>query len=282
MKILMIGNSHSNDTFYQLGRVFNAQGYQENVYIGFLYYSGCSLSQHIQFGTNDDAVYEFRTSDGDWWKHRIKVTLSSALQEQPWDVVVIIGAKSDITESLNERDRTALVEFVNRYLPTPHRFYWLTTWPSPTENSFFRPGDPFLEGYKANLMNLYGFNRQNQFGKNVIAVQNNIFSDPNFAGAICVGKGIMLATEKLGIPQTEIYRDYTHLNDFGRLIASYCFYTQFTGKPVAEVKVDVIPAQNREERYRRLGDLTITAKMKDIIKTCANGALADPWTVPEI
>ena len=51
IKILVLGDSHTNDVFFQLARVFNAQGFENRYTIGFLYYSSCSILQHVDFGT---------------------------------------------------------------------------------------------------------------------------------------------------------------------------------------------------------------------------------------
>jgi len=53
-----------------------------------------------------------------------------------------------------------------------------------------------------------------------------------------------------------------------------------TGKPLSEVKIDVIPAELRQARFRHLGDLMVTDEMKEIILKSANHSLEEPWSVP--
>ena len=83
------------------------------------------------------------------------------------------------------------------------------------------------------------------------------------------------------MPQLELWRDYTHLSDYGRLITAYAFYTQFTGNPVTQVGIDKIPASLRQAHFRNKGDLIITEEMKQVIMAAANHALEDPWATYE-
>ena len=90
----------------------------------------------------------------------------------------------------------------------------------------------------------------------------------------------MYAHAVLGVPQLELWRDYTHLDDYGRLIAAYTFYAQLTGKEVTQINLDKIPASLRHRYTRSEGDLIITEEMKQVIIGAANAAREDPWTVP--
>ena len=67
-RVLILGNSHSNDVFYQLGRVFDAQGYDNEIYLGFLYYSGCSIDEHVEFTNTNAAVYELCLPKSGLWE----------------------------------------------------------------------------------------------------------------------------------------------------------------------------------------------------------------------
>ncbi len=98
--------------------------------------------------------------------------------------------------------------------------------------------------------------------------------------AVCPGAAIMYAIFAMERPQTEIYRDYTHLTDFARLMAAYAFYTQHTGEKVTEIKIDTVPTSLRIARYMSQGDLIITDEMKQIILEAVNYAFDHPHEVP--
>jgi len=53
--------------------------------------------------------------------------------------------------------------FVEQYLQKPCRYWWHTSWPSPNDEIFFSPAyvSQAPEGYKENLMELYGFDPVN-------------------------------------------------------------------------------------------------------------------------
>lgn len=284
VKILVLGDSHTNDVFFQLARVFNAQGYENRYTIGFLYYSSCSLLQHVDFGTMNKKVYDYyKTSDTSYTKLE-ECTLKRALEDQQWDYIFLNASSSELrSEDLNLPFRRKLEDLINKYVPTEHKICWHTSWPNTTDETFYSP-DWYRQppvGFKDRLMQYYGFNRVTEHSIYLNTVTNNILNDPTYDKKICTGAGIMYATQVLNVPQTELYRDYTHLSDFGRVIASYSFYAQFTGQPIEEVKLDMIPARARNAHYQPEGDFVLTDEQKEIVKQCANYSLQSPWIMPE-
>ena len=90
----------------------------------------------------------------------------------------------------------------------------------------------------------------------------------------------MYAHAVLGVPQAELWRDYTHLGDYGRLVAAYGFYTQFTGKPVTEIKLTTIPA-NFFKSTMGSEDRTLTEMEKAILIESVNNALTTQLSVTQ-
>lgn len=286
-KILIIGNSHSGDTFWQLQQVFDAH-YGKDVMLGYLYYSGCAIAQHIQFATNDDPVYAYRLNytgkEGGTWNDIKDVTMKMALKDQAWDVIVLqaAGKVDSKKDQLNLADRRALEEYVRQYVPQPFVFMWNTTWANPADGELFSPDWPVQPpaGYVDTLKANYNWDPKIQFAQTVANATNYILTDDTYVKAMCPGAAIMYSIFVQERPQTEIYRDYTHLTDFGRLMASYAFYTQYTGEKVSEIKIDVIPARLRQTRFQKEGDLVITDEMKAIILEAVNYAFDHPYEVP--
>ena len=112
------------------------------------------------------------------------------------------------------------------------------------------------------------------------AAKAYVFKDAMFAGQICSGTPMMYALKVLEIPEIQLYRDHTHLSDYGCLLVGYAFYTQFTGNPVTQINLDLLTANKRQPQYQSKGDLTITQEMKDIMIRTADYTLKNPWTVP--
>ncbi len=280
-KILIIGNSHSVDAFQLLHLAFRDQMPEEDVTLGILYYSGCSITKHIGFVKNGEAVCHYYKNTDGLWNIEKMTDMKRVVTDEPWERVFLQAAKSDLDETLNRPGRRELEGLVDLWDPAPHRFYWHTSWPSPNDPYFFSSDRFVPEGYQERLIRLYDHNPIKQFTVLTDKAKEHILDDKIYEKAICTGAGILNAHITQGRPQTEIWRDYTHLNDFGRLIAAYTFLVQLTGKKLEKINVDTVPAELRHKNFREEGDLPITEEMKNIIITAANHALDDPWTVPQ-
>ena len=281
-KILIIGNSHSVDAFHHLCGAFKDQNPGMKVVTGVVYYSGCSITQHVEFHRTNQAVYDYyKNDDGDYSVTR-GVTIRSILSDEAWDTVFLQAAKSDLDEDLNRAGRRALEAITRQFVPAPFRFMWHTSWPSPNDETFFSPDyvRKVPAGYKERLVALYGFNPRNQFTVLTDQAKKYILPDKTYCKAVCTGAAVMNAHFTQQVPQLEIWRDYTHLNDFGQLMVAYAMTAQLMEKPVEKVGIDLVPQDFRHKQYRHLGDMEVTPRMKEIIITAANEALKNPWLVP--
>ena len=282
-KILIIGNSHSIDAFWYLNHAFISQQPQNEYILGINYHSGCSIDKHIGFFKTDDPQVDYYKNVAGRWTIDKKTTFKTGLFDEKWDTVFLQAAKSDIDDTLNEDGRRELEKIVCDSLGYTPDFMWHTSWPSPNDMYFFSETAPkkVPNGYRDNLIRLYGFDPVRQFTVLTDVAKAHIINDGTYKNAVCTGAAVMNAHIVQGIPQRDIWRDYTHLNDFGQLIAAHAMYTQLTGKPIDEVKIDSIPADCRFKVFTHLGDYTVTEDMKKAIVTAANAALSDRWTVPE-
>lgn len=277
-KILIIGNSHSVDAFHFLHDAFSDQMPDEEVTLGILYYSGCSIDKHIGFyKDNDPACDYYKNTDGEWSISKKTALLKAVLEDEPWDIVFLQAAKVDLDDTLNLDGRRELEAIVNEHLKNPHGFGWHTSWPCPNDPYFFAEGRFVPNGYKENLERLYGFDPFNQFAVLTGKARKHILADDTYTKKICSGAGVMNAYAVQGVPQTEIWRDYTHLNEFGRLIAAYTWYVQLTGNKIEKIGIDTIPAHKRHKYFTELGDMTVTDDMKQVIIAAANQSIDNTW-----
>lgn len=281
--ILIIGNSHSVDAFALLNEVFHSQQPDTNCILGIAYYSGCSITQHIDFYRNNEPKLKYYKHDGNDWTITKDFYTKDILTDEKWDTVMLQAAKADLDDTLNQSGRRELEAIVCEELGYRPQFMWHTSWPSPNDEIFFAPDAPkkVPAGYKDRLIALYGFNPINQFTLLTDKAKAHILQDKVYTKAICTGAAVMNAHITQDRSQREIWRDYTHLNDFGRLIVAHAMYVQLTEKPLTEIKIDRVPAHKRWKLYVELGDLIVTDEMKEIILKAANHSLEDPWTVPE-
>ena len=281
-KILIIGNSHSVDAFHFLQLAFQEQHPDKNLTLGVLYYSGCSIDKHLQFAQNNDAVYRYyKNTSGDWTTTKTQ-TMEDVLCDQQWDIVILQAAKSDLDDTLNLDGRRALEAYINEHLKNAHEFMWHTSWPSPNDDSFFAPDatKPAPNGYKENLIKLYGFDPFNQYAVLATKATEHILTDATYAKALSTGAAIMHAYLSEGLPQTSLWRDYTHLNDYGRLIAAYALLAQLDGQPITNISINTISEEHRHSMFKDEGPLILTEELKNILISAANYSLSNPFTIP--
>jgi hypothetical protein len=101
-----------------------------------------------------------------------------------------------------------------------------------------------------------------------------------FAGHITSGTPMMYALKVLDVPEVDLFRDHTHLSDFGCLLVAYSFYAQYTGNPVTKINLDMIPKSLRHVEYQHLGDMAVTEEMKQIIIDTVAYTMYNLWSVP--
>ena len=285
IRVLAIGNSHTNDATNLLYEVFHAEMPEQKVLIGNMYYSGCPVSKHVNFAQSDAPEYEYKKNDSGKWSSMEGTTLSYALREQAWDMIILHEMNTHaVQESTYATDNLqVLIDYVKANTYYPVEFVYHMPWANPVDETFFAPDyDPQPPGsWVENYQTGFGLNYDAMFTKLIQMSQTYVMPHEDIVGVIPAGTAIQYANNALVQADTDLYRDYTHLSDFGRLIAAYVWYASITGQTeITEVNVDVIPASLRHRRAQSLGDLEITEEMKQVIIQAVNYALANPWTLP--
>ena len=128
MKIMIIGSSRSVNTFRYLYEVFKDQMPEEEVTLGIMYHSGCSMSMHVDFITRNEPACDYYLNNSGEWVITKGVTTDVGIADQPWDVIFLQAGKGDIANNMNAAGRKFLVDFVNNIVKTPHTFWWHSTW----------------------------------------------------------------------------------------------------------------------------------------------------------
>lgn len=270
MKILILGSSRSVNTFQMLYEVFKDQMPEQELVLGVMYHSGCSMSMHTDFIKNNQYVYDYYLNDSGYWEISKGVNMDVGLTNQAWDVVLLQAGNSDLVNQMNKPCRTFLAEYVEGKVQHPHVLWWHTTW--------FNSTDPALYAKPEDAAKV---DQLQQLTDSHEAAKCYVFADPMFAGHISSGTPMMYALKQLQVPEADLFRDHTHLSDFGCLLVGYAWYTQFTGNPVTEIGLDSIPKHLRHTQYQHLGDLQITEDMKQIILKTVEYTLQNPWTIPQ-
>ena len=283
LNILIIGNSHSIDAFHLLYETFMDQYPDLDLTVGILHFNGCSISEHATFGQRNSRVYRYLKNDNGRWNIQIQWTMKEILQDVEWDVVMIQPAKEDLSDpTLNLKGRTALKKQIDKHLTTPYSLIWHVSWPSPNDETFFSPDyvrQPPV-GYKDKLTRLYGFDPVTQYSVMIGQTRQHILNDPTYFKGVCSGTAVMQAYLTQGVSQLELWRDYTHLSDYGRLMVGYALVAQLTGRRIESVGINVVSKWKRHYQNRHLGNMKVTEEMKETIIESANYTIAYAWEMP--
>ena len=273
LKIMIIGSSRSVNTFHMLYEVFKDQMPDQEIVLGVMYYSGGSMTMHRDFVVNNEVVYRYYCNKDGKWETTEPVNMDYGLLNQKWDVILLQAGNGDLANQVNLQCREYLTGYVSEKLGDhPHVFWWHSTW--------FNSTDPALYGISPTNLKPEDIDQYASITTNHEAVKKYVFDDPMFAGRITSGTPMLYALKVLEVPEVELYRDHTHLSDYGCLLVGYAFYAQFTGNPVTQINLDVIPTNKRQSPYQKYGDMTITQEMKDVILKTVDYTLNNPWAIP--
>ena len=272
LKIMILGSSRSVNTFQLLYEAFKDQMPDQKLVLGIMYYSGCSMTMHAKFIQNNESVYDYYRNDSGRWVIKNKVHMDTGLCDDNWDVILLQAGTGDLANEMNINCRAFLQQYVDSRVKHPHVLWWHSTW--------FNSTDPTLYDSTKTSINPLTVDQYKQLNDNISASKAYVFEDPMFAGHINSGTPMMYALKVLGIPEKDLYRDHTHLSDYGCLLVAYAWYAQFTGKPVEKIDLTTIAAETRNPQYRHLGDLEVTQEMKDAILKTVKYTLENPWTAP--
>lgn len=282
--VLIVGNSHSIDAFWLLYQAWMDQHPETDLCVGILHYNGACIDEHVEFASTDAEEMRYYKNDSGKWEIEYGVTYSYALGDQPWDTILMQPAKEDLAdETLNKDGRHALAALIDQYVTVPHQIMWHISWPSPNDETFFSPDyirQP-PKGYKDKLTRLYGFSPVNQFSLMLSQTKENVLTDPLYDDALCSGAAIMHALLVQEYAQLDLWRDYTHLSDYGRLMVAYALVAQFTDTPVKSIGIDRISVGWRHKQNADQGELVITDEMKQGIVRAAAYAMTNTWEMPQ-
>ena len=272
MKIMILGSSRSVNTFQLLYEVFKDQMPDQELVLGIMYYSGCSMSMHVNFIKQNANVYHYYRNVDGYWEIMKEVNMDAGLKDQNWDVILLQAGTGDLDNRLNETGRNFLKDYVDKLVSHPHQLWWHSTW--------FNSTDPSLYKSPKTAADAAAVNQVAQLTSTNDAAKAYALTDPMFAGHITSGTPMMYALKHLNVAEKDLFRDHTHLSDFGCLLVGYAWYAQYTGKPVTQIGIDTIPTRLRHSEYQSLGDMTVTEEMKQIIIDTVDYTLNNPWAVP--
>ena len=250
-KVLLIGNSFSQDTCFYAYQAAKAMGI-ENVKVGNLYIGAGSISDHI-YRYKHGATAELQTTadDGKWSK--TNVTLETAVTSDDWDFIILQQVSPLSGEGLSFESANALIDIIEPMNPSA-RIAWNMTW---AYQSTFDDGR-FVR---------YDSNQEKMYQAIISATQSKIVTNDRFEVIVPTGTVIQnIRTSYIGDTLT---RDGYHLNEtIARQAAALSLVHTLTG-----ISVDGVTTGN----YSVLSD----AEALVVVIEAINNATLNPFAVTE-
>ena len=280
LKVLTLGHSLGNDANHMLSLVAGAEGFTD-LEVGYLYYSGCRLSQHINFMNEDSKVYTLYRSSAE--KPNVapqetkNVTMKDALRADYWDIIIMQDGVFEIADEncYTNGNRQTVQNFVNEYKLNPTAYFaWNMTWVPPVDNDLRNTSSEQNRANYKKWYEPYGHDRATMYNAVCKAVENNILTDDTIKFVIPSGTVMENALSSY-LEEKDIHRDYVHASNMARVMVSYLWYCKLAGiDKLEEIKLDTVP------KHFLVGDafldLELTDAQKDIILEAVNNALANP------
>ena len=315
LKVLIIGNGHSQDSFWHLNEIIATHGipegftYEANeitqVILGVMDYAGCYMYQHASFAKNNSPVYTYYKSsygmDGEEtsWVTTQDVDMKSVLTEEKWDIVVLQEMNMDKGIALDSysTDTQSMINHVKETLGYAPDFRWNMVWPNAEI--------PILDGqeykdkewiyatanpggtWEYRMKEYFNNDAQTQHNMMVAYVDNYITGRYGITGdkIVSTGSAVMYALNNLTLSgdaysylanEQFIFRDYTHLTDIGRVMVAYLWYAElFDLEQVEEIQYAEIAYDLQVVKTEDESAITLTDTQKAHIQEAVNATLAD-------
>lgn len=282
LKVLTIGNSTDVDSLHMLNLVAATQGYDQELVIGLLYYSGCKIAQHVQFLQKNEpayALYVSSTLTSDQPPARYPgYTMYDGLKYEDWDIIIIheddcAAHKDSVWQNDNAQ---ILMDYIQKNKTNPDAIYgYQLPWVSPADPDLLAKYPNTPNAYE-NYLAQYDNDREKYYMAGVNNVSKYMLNDERFVYVIPSGTALMNASTSY-LTEKDLHRDYYHASDLGRLLVSYTWYCALTGlDQLDSVDLDAIPKAFLRSTADKTQDRVLTEAEKAIIIESVNNALKNP------
>lgn len=284
LKVLTIGHSLAVDSGYMLSLIAAAEGYT-GLTVGTLYYSGCSLSRHVQFMTEESREYRLYVSnsaDVSNVRETIDgITMLEAVQYTDWDVFILQGSPFEVATdaTFSNGDIQTLQKFVNDNKRNPDTvFGWHLFWPMATDPELVETHptkpNPFMSRYEM----MFDADRNKLYAALADCTEKYILTDETFSFVIPSGTAIENAMSGY-LTEKDLIRDYAHATDLGRLIAGYTWFCTLRGiEELQEIKLRTVPNAYFKSTVSA-EDWVLSDHQKALILEAVNNALKNPLEI---
>jgi len=283
LKVLTLGHSLALDSGFMINLVCGAEGVgdYEEVIIGTLYYTGCSLSKHVKFMQEDSTEYQLHISSSktpdEPPKIMYQIDMRSAVIYDYWDIVVMQDGVFEIAQSSSYTlgNAQTLQKFIEEHkLNTSVRYAWHMTWVAPTDNTL-RDKYPYEPNTYYSNYERYNHDRTTVYNAVTKCVKDHVTTDKSFDFIIPSATAFENALSSY-LEETDLHRDFVHATDLGRVIAAYTWYCKLLGiDKLEEIKLSAIPVKFLNSTKSE-SDIVLTDMEKNVILESVNNALKKP------
>ena len=316
LKVLVVGNSHSGDSTHLLHEVFETEAPGQKVVLGVLYHSGCSIHFHNQYMQKGEAAYTYY-KNGDYsganadgtWQTTPNATADVGLTDEQWDIVIMqqMSRNAASDDGYDEATIKSVIHYIENKVDNPDmKLAWNMVWSSPDDDRYFTHGSGYTYSDPDSVMSWKNVHdtrfpgEDGTYDQSVMyegmasCTETYIAGDVDFLGkdyfvdVIPSGTAVEYLQDVCGMDQLEVYRDYTHLSDYSRLMVAYLWYAKLmqiytdAAEPtaLASIGMDTIPTQlQRNSTSKYPADGKFDAAMLKDIRNAVNWALQNPYTL---
>ena len=291
----------------------------DSLVLGVMYESGCKMYEHAAAVKNNTALYDYYKANSssyaeetDHWYTTKDVTLLTALQDEQWDVVVIQEMNTYATVDANYRtgDMETVINYIDSKLAKDPIILWNLIWANPEipegyDESNYKESWIYkiLQPYSAyaNVVSKWeayyetlGNDDQTMYSEIVRNYNTYVATNRNVEGALLSGTAIQQAKNWLMdnygysevAAEQAMYRDYTHMSDYGRTMVAYLWYAQLmelvdgdnfdwaTDVVDAGLQFTTVPKAIRHKNFRT-EDLVLTDDQQNLIIDVITEVLKD-------
>ena len=217
-RILVIGNSHSDDAMAYVWDILAELGY-DDVRIGVLYIGGCDVATHVQCAKNDSPAYEYRSNVDGTWKNLTNVTMREGIASEDWDYIVLQHSAPKAGVPAEYAKVPELIDYVKSLAPDAE-LLWHT-------------GFAWRDAANASVEPPYE-SSEDMYNRMIAAVKSEIVPNQSFTKVLYTATAVQnAATSAL---KRVLYRDGAHLSiPLGRYLASLYVAQALTDKSVADI-----------------------------------------------
>lgn len=115
-----------------------------------------------------------------------------------------------------------------------------------------------------------------------VAVEHIMPSELYSFDDVIPGGSVIQYARNMGMTDRDLFRDYAHKSDYGRVLIAYVWYAKLMGiTEFDELLYTTVPAQMRQKKFVQYGDLVLSEEQYNMALNAVNYALANPFDSPE-